>query len=233
MNPITTSPEAPFCTVAALIREHAQRQPERPALRDDQRELSYVQLDALMDRIAAALQRDGVLPGDSIAICAHSSVHYAALFLGALRAGVVVAPLAPSANRESLASMLHDAGAQWLFLDSAAQDLVPPELAATRCVRLDGASGGMRFEDWLAAEGVQPQPVELLPEAPFNIIYSSGTTGTPKGIVQSHGMRWAHVQRGSAYGYSPEGRTLLATPLYSNTTLVVFFPRWALAVAWS
>jgi acyl-CoA synthetase (AMP-forming)/AMP-acid ligase II len=95
MNPITTSPEAPFCTVAALIREHAQRQPERPALRDDQRELSYVQLDALMDRIAAALQRDGVLPGDSIAICAHPSVHYAALFLGALRAGVVVAPLAP------------------------------------------------------------------------------------------------------------------------------------------
>lgn len=224
MNPITTSPDAPFRTVAALIRAHAQRQPERPALRDDQRELSYAQLDALMDRIAAALQREGVRPGDSIAICAHSSVRYAALFLGALRAGVVVAPLAPSANRESLASMLQDAGAQWLFLDHAAQDLVPQDMAAARCVWLDGASAGMRFEDWLAAEGAQPQAVELSPEDPFNIIYSSGTTGTPKGIVQSHGMRWAHVQRGSAYGYSPESRTLLATPLYSNTTLVVFFP---------
>jgi acyl-CoA synthetase (AMP-forming)/AMP-acid ligase II len=97
-------------------------------------------------------------------------------------------------------------------------------MAASRCVWLDGASAGVRFEDWLAAEGVQPQAVELSPESPFNIIYSSGTTGTPKGIVQSHGMRWAHVQRGSAYGYSPESRTLLATPLYSNTTLVVFFP---------
>lgn len=224
MNPITTSPDPTFRTVAALIREHAQRQPERHALRDDQRELSYAALDTLMDRIAAALQRDGVRPGDSIAICAHSSVHYAALFLGALRAGVVVAPLASSANRESLASMLHDAGARWLFLDHAAQDLVPPGMAATRCVWLDGASAGTRFEDWLAAEGTQPQAVELSPESPFNIIYSSGTTGTPKGIVQSHGMRWAHVQRGSAYGYSPEGRTLLATPLYSNTTLVVFFP---------
>jgi acyl-CoA synthetase (AMP-forming)/AMP-acid ligase II len=224
MNPLMTSPDANFRTVAALIRAHAQRQPQRPALRDEQRELSYAELDALMDRIAAALQRDGVRPGDSIAICAHSSVHYAALFLGALRAGVVVAPLAPSANRESLASMLHDAGAQWLFLDSAAQDLVPPSMAATRCVWLDGALAGTRFEDWLAAEGAQPQAVELSPESPFNIIYSSGTTGTPKGIVQSHGMRWAHVQRGSAYGYSPESRALLATPLYSNTTLVVFFP---------
>ncbi len=227
MNSVPASPDAPFCALAALIQAHAQHQPQRPALRDDQLELNYAQLDALMDRIAAALQRDGVRPGEVIAICAHSSVRYAALFLGALRAGVVVAPLAPSSTRDSLAAMLRDAGAQWLFLDMAAQDLVPPDMAASRCVSLDGVVAGIRFEDWLAAEGAQPQPVDIAPEAPFNIIYSSGTTGTPKGIVQSHGMRWMHVRRGSAYGYGPEGRTLLATPLYSNTTLVVFFPTLA------
>ncbi|WP_305807319.1 AMP-binding protein, partial [Stenotrophomonas sp. YIM B06876] len=51
--------------------------------------------------------------------------------------------------------------------------------------------------------------------------------GVPKGIVQSHGMRWAHVRRASSYDYGPAGVTLLATPLYSNTTLVVFFPTLA------
>jgi len=224
MTFITTAPDATFRTVASLIREHAQHQPHRPALEDDQHVLTYAQLDTLMDRTAAALQRDGVQPGESIAICAQSSVHYAALFLGALRAGVVVAPLAPSAGRESLASMLHDAGAKWLFLDLAAQDLLPTTWPASHCIWLDADAPGIRFDDWLAAGGAQPKAVNLTPEAPFNIIYSSGTTGTPKGIVQSHGMRWAHVQRGSAYGYRPEGRTLLATPLYSNTTLVVFFP---------
>jgi acyl-CoA synthetase (AMP-forming)/AMP-acid ligase II len=69
--------------------------------------------------------------------------------------------------------------------------------------------------------------VLLQPQSPFNIIYSSGTTGQPKGIVQSHGMRWAHVNRGAAYGYGPQTVTLLSTPLYSNTTLVVFFPTLA------
>ena len=62
------------------------------------------------------------------------------------------------------------------------------------------------------------------PEAAFNIIYSSGTTGEPKGIVQSHAMRWAYAVRAARYGYGADTVTLLATPLYSNTTLVVFFP---------
>ncbi|MGS0758137.1 AMP-binding protein, partial [Roseateles sp. GG27B] len=75
--------------------------------------------------------------------------------------------------------------------------------------------------------GSRPLPVTLQPASPFNIIYSSGTTGQPKGIVQPHGMRWMHVLRGAQYGYAPGSVTLLATPLYSNTTLVVFFPTLA------
>ena len=63
---------------------------------------------------------------------------------------------------------------------------------------------------------------------PFNVIYSSGTTGTPKGIVQPHAMRWTHVQRASTYGYGPAAVTLVSTPLHSNTTLVSFFPALAL-----
>ena len=83
---------------------------------------------------------------------------------------------------------------------------------------------GTPFDAWLAPTGSAPKPVEIRPEMAFNIIYSSGTTGTPKGIVQPHGMRWTHVMRGGRFGYSGATVTLLATPLYSNTTLVVFFP---------
>ncbi len=61
--------------------------------------------------------------------------------------------------------------------------------------------------------------VEIRPESPFNIIYSSGTTGEPKGIVQPHGMRWTHVKRGLPYGYGPQAVTLL--PRRCTPT-----PRW-------
>ena len=228
-----------FNTLPALIRAHAQLAPERLALvetsgatADGQAAssggLTYAALDQLMDCVAAALQQGGLQPGDAIAICAATSINYAAVFLGALRAGVVVAPLAPGSTPDSFARMLSDAGARLLFTDAAAADTVGAagEGQVVR-IALDGSGGCMALADWLASEGAHPEPAAIEPGWPFNIIYSSGTTGAPKGIVQSHGMRWAHVTRGATYGYGPETVTLVSTPLYSNTTLVVFFPTLA------
>ena len=217
-----------FEQLSNLLREHAATQPAHPAIRLDDQVLDYAALNTQVDRVAAALQRDGLVPGEAIAICAGTSIAYGVLFLGALRAGVAVAPLAPSSSPESLARMAGDAQARRLFLDASTRDtlaLVPPSLPR---VALDDTAdtvpGSQAWSDWLAPAGTRAQAVALTPEHPFNIIYSSGTTGEPKGIVQSHGMRWGHIQRGTVYGYSPDGTTLLSTPLYSNTTLVSFFP---------
>jgi acyl-CoA synthetase (AMP-forming)/AMP-acid ligase II len=194
--------QRPFVPLPDLIRMHARERPRHAALVHEERRLDYAGLDALMDRIAASLQRDGLEPQDAIAICAPTSIEYAALFLGALRAGVAVAPLSPSSTAESLATMAADSGAKLFFRDE--------ELA--------------KIESWLTPIGTRPGPVSIQPDWPFNIIYSSGTTGAPKGIVQPYAMRWRHVQRSILTGYGPEAVTLLSTPLYSNTTLVSFFP---------
>ncbi|MGJ7545755.1 class I adenylate-forming enzyme family protein [Variovorax sp. LT1R16] len=221
--------ERDFVAIADRVRLHAQHTPERPALADATHTLDYRALDALMDRIAASLQRDGLQAGDAIAICAASSVHYAAVFLGALRAGIAVAPLAPGSTPASLARMISDADARLLFSDASAAEVIgPAQAGGIARVALDGSDVGLGLDAWLAPIGTLPAPVDVQPAWPFNIIYSSGTTGEPKGIVQGHGMRWAHVQRGAKYGYGPDTVTLLSTPLYSNTTLVVFFPTLAL-----
>ncbi|HJV59686.1 MAG TPA: class I adenylate-forming enzyme family protein [Albitalea sp.] len=224
MTAVSTTEDPPFRAIAELVHEHAAARPHQPALVQGGTMLRWGELDALMDRIAAALQRDGAKPGDTIAVCAAATPRYAALFLGALRAGVVVAPLAPSVTPAAFASMLADAQARWLFVDAEAAGLLDAAGTGAQRIALDAGVAGRAFDDWLAPAGATPRAVAVQPEWPFNIIYSSGTTGTPKGIVQSHGMRWTHVRRGADYGYGPDGVTLLATPLYSNTTLVVFFP---------
>ena len=68
-------------------REERVNRPSRPALMQGETCIDYAALDALMDRVAASLQRDGLRRGDAIAICAHATPLYAVVFLGALRAG--------------------------------------------------------------------------------------------------------------------------------------------------
>jgi acyl-CoA synthetase (AMP-forming)/AMP-acid ligase II len=210
-----------FLSIPDRIRAHAAAAPGRAALVQDGVSRSYADLDRAMDAVAAALQRAGVAPTESIAICAATSLDYATLFLGALRAGVAVAPLAPSSTAEALAGMVRDSGARIFFLDAGVEAEMAGELPglAVPRQRLEGLA------NW-AGDGV-PAPVAIEPRWPFNIIYSSGTTGAPKGIVQSHGMRQHHVERANALGYGDGSVTLLSTPLYSNTTLVSFLPSLA------
>ncbi|WP_374535165.1 class I adenylate-forming enzyme family protein [Phenylobacterium sp.] len=212
-----------FGTLADVIREQARDLKDKPALIDARRTITYAELDELMDRIAAALQRDGVGKAQVAAVCATTSVEYGATFFGILRAGAVVAPLAPSSTPESLVMMLNDSGAKVFFLDAGvAKQLegVAGQIAAKR-VSLDGSDAGVPFEAWLAPKGARPEPVEVDPDQGFNIIYSSGTTGAPKGIVQPHRMRWGQIRRGV---YPADAVTMISTPLYSNTTLVSYLP---------
>ncbi len=195
-----------FTPLPDLIRAAA-RQGDKPAIICGDATLGWAALDARVDRVAAALDRDGLGKGDCIAISATMQPDYLVLWLGALRAGLAVAPLPQSATADTIATMVADADAA-LFFDDAA-------LAA--------------LDTWLAPPGTAAPAatapdVTIGPDDPFNLIYSSGTTGRPKGIVQPHRQRWAHVQRGVTQGYGPDAVTLVATPLYSNTTLVSVIP---------
>lgn len=218
-----------FMALPDLIREHAKTGPDRRAITDGHGWVSYGEFDALIDRTANALQSKGVGPGDVVAICAASSVNYLVAYLAALRVGAAASPLSPSASPQQLDAMIADCGAKILFLDSATaatlREVESPAATPER-VSIEGADY-QAFADWIAAPGSKPTAVEIDPAWAFNLIYSSGTTGTPKGIVQSHQMRWGHIRRSQTQGYSAEAITLASTPLYSNTTLVSVIPTLA------
>ncbi len=217
---------APFGDYQGVMRGWAALNPDAPALSDESRTLTWGQMDAAINRIAAALQRDGLERGQAVAILGTTGIPYALVYHAAIRAGGCAAPLTTSATPAQLAAMIADSGAMHLFIDAAkAQELAAHPLPPVKRVMLDTAQGDAPgLADWMAPEGTEPQPIVPAEGDPFNIIYSSGTTGTPKGIVHSHAMRWRQSAGGIKSIYGPDSRALLSTPLYSNTTLALFLP---------
>jgi acyl-CoA synthetase (AMP-forming)/AMP-acid ligase II len=224
MTNAATLLDAEFTTLPDLIRAHAAERPEARAVADPHGGISWSELDARVDRIAARLQADGIGPGMTTAIAGLNSVAQVCVIIGTLRAGAMAGLITNTATGEQMAAMIRDTGAQHLFLDAkAAESLAGKDYGALTPIAMDGGDAGEPLSAWMAEPGYCPIPVTIDPNSGFNVIYSSGTTGTPKGIVHPHKMRWQHIHRG-APAYGPPSVTLLSTPLYSNTTMASFLP---------
>ncbi|EDL49604.1 class I adenylate-forming enzyme family protein [Erythrobacter sp. SD-21] len=212
----------PFGNFSDIISANAQALGDTVALKDEKGDLSWAELGDRVERIAARLLEEGLQRGQSVAILGLSSVNYALVFLAAVRAGGVAAPLTTSASAEQLEGMASDSGATHIFIDRAKMSELGSMFSRRmRCIVLDE-----ELDEWMAPEGTVAPPVDHQSSDPFNIIYSSGTTGTPKGIVHSHQMRWRQFAA-TAASWLENGfdvRSLATTPLYSNTTMVAFLP---------
>lgn len=215
---------AEFSALPEIVRMHAAERPDAIAVADPETRYGWAEFNALADRIAARLQREGVGPGKAVALAGFNSAQHVAVWLGVLRTGAVAGLITYSATGEQMAAMIADTGGKHLFLDSgAAATLKGFDLGNIQWIAMDGSDAGEPLMQWMDPEGSAPKPVVIAPESGFNIIYSSGTTGVPKGIVHSHAMRWQHIQRGLP-AYGPQAVTILSTPMYSNTTMASFLP---------
>lgn len=206
-----TPAEDAEATLVAVILSHAERTPDAAALVCGEETLTWTDLRSrvlgLAGRIVAAT------PGGQgrVGLAGHNSVGLVVAYLATVAAGRCAVPLPISASPEALAGMLRNAEPDLVFAD------------ADRCRQLAGITAAGLFDadtpDELADAPPLAEPLIPSPDAPFNIIYSSGTTGLPKGIVHAFAMRHRQCAR-ALFGLGPDTTMLLATPLYSNTTLM-------------
>ncbi|MDQ2088866.1 class I adenylate-forming enzyme family protein [Marimonas arenosa] len=192
------------------------RDPGKLAVVDEAHAWDWATFGALAKRVAGTLTAQGHGRGARVAVLARNSAEYLALYAGILCAGACVVPLPVSATSQVLRGMLTDCGAALLFADSANAGLAAG-LGAPEVVTLED------LPVWADADP-QPDPTAPDPDDFFDLIYSSGTTGTPKGIIHDHRFRARQLMRMPRFGLDENARLLVSTPLYSNTTLVAALP---------
>jgi len=228
--PIT--PNEPMEAIGHRIQSFAMTRADHPALISEQGTLSWRALLDHTNQIANRLRDAGLQPGDSVAALSENSAAYVALYLGVLTAGGCMVPLSGMASAEALSLMLSDCGAQFLFVSQKNRDLFHSfqaglqELSDSRIVSLDedGEGIGQTLRDWLGHASAEARPADVSLDDAFNIIYSSGTTGTPKGILHDYRFRQRQMERMSRYGLDGDAINMISTPMYSNTTLVSLLP---------
>ncbi len=159
--------------------------------------LSYGQLNALANRLAAHLRSKGVGRGLRVGICLRKSPRLLAAVLGVLKAGGAYVPLDPSHPVDRLGEILRDSGPAALIVDETTRHLADSFSGSVFDVNADAAA--------LADQSSQNLAPIARPDDPAYVVYTSGSTGRPKGVIVSHrGLVSAYLAWEEVYGLGPE-----------------------------
>jgi acyl-CoA synthetase (AMP-forming)/AMP-acid ligase II len=181
--------------IANTVWDTAAHAPDQVALRDLTvgREMTYAELRDSSSKVAAGLVDHGVSAGDRVALLLHNSCDYVVAFFGALTAGAVVVPLNTRLTVQDFSHMLTDAGASVVITEPSFLDLLraEPSISLPLVIDVTGETEGVpSLDDLIGEHGITPHPWSATDLC--SLMYTSGTTGSPKAVMLSHGA-WSSV----------------------------------------
>ncbi len=212
---VTTTPTFGLCNLGDILRLPAHG--DLPAIIDlrDPAAIcrwSALEFDALCQAVGRGLAHHGVGRGARIAILAENRIEFIACYFGIMRIGAVAVPVNHKLPRATIEHIFRDSAIELAFTDAARRCLVPGGIPTVEFDASDG--GGTTAFDGFLDPG--PLPTTVVPEADAEILYTSGSTGMPKGVpLNHHGQLWAighYLQALPAE--PPRDTTIVVAPLY-------------------
>ncbi len=174
-----TRAEYPTACVHELFEKQVARDPDAIALGFEQQQLSYREVNERANQVAHFLRKRGVKPEVLVGVCLERCPEMLIAFLGIWKAGGAYVPLDPAYPKERLSFMLRDAAAKFLLTDSKHTSLFPSAKAKTICMDSDWPA--------IAKERTNNPDPAASPSNLAYVLYTSGSTGEPKGVMVLHG----------------------------------------------
>jgi long-chain acyl-CoA synthetase len=195
-----TEDVATVANVADLVCRAAAAAPGKAALLYREQQLSWGDLDAAVDRAAGGLRRLGLDRGDRVALVTGNIPEFVVAYFGALRAGLVAVPVNPASTRDELRHVIGESGAVAAVCGRGPADgvlAVVPETGLEHVIVADVAvppEGARAFDDVLAAGSGPAESVGGGPDLAV-LLYTSGTSGQPRGVMLTHRALLANLEQ--------------------------------------
>jgi acyl-CoA synthetase (AMP-forming)/AMP-acid ligase II len=210
-------------TVWEMVADAAARNPDGEALVCGDERMTWREVAQRAAQIAAGFRNLGLQPGDRVAVLLGNRIEFVLALFGAAHGGLIAVMLGTRQQKPEIAYVLTDCGAKLIIYEDSLADRVPEPAAVPDLqyrVSIDGAPGVLAFRDLIAAEAA-PSPVAVPEEETAMILYTSGTTGKPKGAMLAHcNLVHSALVYEACFDATPADRSIAAVPLAHVTGIV-------------
>ena len=222
----------PDVIITDVMDSHGKWRANKPAVICGDKRISWGEFTRRINKVADGLIKRGLQKGDKVSLLSANRIEVLEILFGTVKAGGVIVPLSAMVPGDSLARMVIDSDSRFLFVGPGQPENIGPYRSGFSNIAADGffalgepAAGWNSYQSLVNESSDKNPGISLVYEDAFNIMYTSGTTGVPKGILHTHHNRTQFASMFAIdYRIDSSAVNIVTTALYANGTWLTMLP---------